>query len=171
MKKALNTNIYKNPYESDLTDLSKIGIYDNIDGKVKITQANHCFKVGDVLYYDPILQTFGLALAENTILSEVIGVVYEILNENEFIIINGGEVILDRYSYDTGSSLYLSELEKGKIISIRPEKVIKPVGVKTDNGIMVNIQRGIYDEIAEEISEELESYTKEELDEIIKNIW
>ena len=49
MKKTLNTNIYKNPYESNLVDLSKIGVFDNTDGKVKITQINHCFNVGDVL--------------------------------------------------------------------------------------------------------------------------
>lgn len=167
----LNSNIYENPYEDDIVDLSDLGVYSVIKNNATITQKNHCFTVGDVLYYNPETQLFGLALATNSITVEAVCIVSEILDKDNFIVNNYGDITLNRYTYDTGSTLYLSEAEPGKLITIQPTRVIKPIGTKTDTGININIQRGLLSSIGAVVSEDYEEYTQDELDEIIKNIW
>ena len=56
-------------------------------------------------------------------------------------------------------------------MSIAPINVVKQVATQTTNGIMLDIRRGYKISEDEYTDEELEVYTKEELDEIIANIW
>lgn len=163
-----NSNIYKTPEEFHIFDLTQIGTIREIEN-LEITQENHYFQIGDVIYYNPIEKKFLLAVANNSIESEVAGVVSEIIDVNTFKIKNSGLLQTDRYSFDVDTPLYLSGATPGKLTSIAPV-VIKQIATQSNNGIIIDIKRGwiLRDEM--EVTE-YEPYTKEELDEIISNMW
>ena len=123
------------------------------------------------MYYDIKAKQFSKALAINSIESEVCGVVSNILGVNTFQLLTEGYLKTDKYNFALDTPLYLSESTSGKLTSIAPKGIVKQVATQTNNGIMIDIQRGykISDTTVED--EELELYTKEELDEIIQNIW
>lgn len=165
-----NSNIYKNPEEHHLFDLSQFGTTKVINNQ-EIAQARHYFQVGDVIYYDIKKKKFALALAINDIESEVVGLVSEVINENTFFLSNTGELITNRYSFPLGTQLYLSNMIPGKLVSIQPGNVIKPIATQSSNGIIIDIGRGWIPENPTTDKVVYEKYTKEELDEIINNIW
>ena len=165
-----NSTIYKNPQDQHIFDLSQIGILNHENKTIEINQQNHYFQVTDVLYYDIKNHKFAKALARNTIESEVCGVVSEIIDVNNFVIITNGEIKTTRYTFNPGTILYLSDVNAGKLVSIQPHSVIKQIAIQDTNGIIINIQRGLKT-TSTSSSENLEPYTKEELDEIIKNVW
>ena len=167
----LNSNIYKNSHDRYIFDLTSIGTVVREDETIEIYQENHFFRVADALYYDIKNHKFDMALAENTIMSEVCGVVSEIIDRNTFRIIVNGHIQTDRYSFDVNTPLYLSDAIGGKLVSIAPGNVIKQVATQVSGGIMVDIQRGFIYNPNNSQEEEMEPYTKEELDEIIKNLW
>lgn len=167
---GLNTNIYKNPCEHYLFDLSVIGTIIHEDKAIQINQGNHYFQVGDVLYYNVKTQLFGKAVAVNNIESEVCGIVSKVIDNNNFIIASSGLIETDRYTFAENTVLYLSEIQPGKLVSIEPSSVIKQIATQTTNGIIIDIQRG-YRTPSSSSDEEYESYTQEELDEIIQNVW
>ena len=165
-----NSNIMKNPQERHIFDLTKLGILESPNQQIQISQSNHFFQVGDILYYDIRTQLFGKAIAVNNIESEVCGAVLSVQDNDTFTLITQGEIQTLRYAFPSGTPLYLSEIYPGKLISIEPTSVFKQVAIQTDNGIMIDIQRG-YKSPNPSYIEELEPYTQDELDEIIKNIW
>ena len=165
-----NSIIFKNPQEQYLFDLSALGSIIYEDRTIKINQQNHYFQVGDILYYNIKTQTFSKALAINNIESEACGAVSEIIDKDNFIILPKGEIKTNRYTFNIGTPLYLSDVYPGKLVSIEPQYVTKQIATQTINGIMIDIQQG-YRTPNISSSEELEPYTQEELDEIIKNIW
>lgn len=165
-----NSTIYKNPQEQYLFDLSVLGTIMYEEKVVEINQPNHFFQVGDVLYYNIKTQIFAKAVAVNDIESEVCGAVLKVIDKDHFVITAKGEIETDRYTFDEGTPLYLSNAQPGKLVSIEPYDIIKQIATQTVNGIMIDIQRG-YHTVNPTVSEELEPYTQEELDEIIKNIW
>ena len=171
MEKKNNSVIFKNPYDRTLHDITFAGTYDKVDTTIQIEQNTHGFQIGEVLCYDIKSKQFSKALAINSIESEVCGVVSNILGVNTFQLLTEGYLKTDKYSFDIGTPLYLSESTSGKLTSIEPKGIVKQVATQTNNGIMIDIQRGykISDTTVED--EVLESYTQEELDEIIKNIW
>ena len=166
-----NSIIYKNPQDQHLFDLSYLGILNHERKTIEINQQNHYFQIGDVLYYDIKNHKFAKALARNTIESEVCGVVSEIIDVNNFVIITNGEIKTTRYTFNPGTILYLSDAHEGKLVSIQPSYTIKQIATQLSDGIMIDIQRGYRTPITYDSSDSLESYTQTELDEIIKNIW
>ena len=160
----------KNPQERHIFDLTEFGTLTSLNQYIQISQPNHFFQVGDVLYYNIQTQSFGKAVAVNNIESEVCGVVFDVQDNDTFTLITEGEVQTPRYTFETGTPLYLSEAYPGRLMSIEPRNIFKQVAVQTENGIMIDIQRG-YRDTNTFIDEELEPYTQTELDEIIKNIW
>lgn len=165
-----NSTIYKNPQEQHLFDLSKLGTLIYAGGLIEIAQPNHFFQIGDVLYYNVQTKMFAKAVAINTIESEVCGVVSSVPDKDNFVLVTEGKVETDKYTFDVDSPLYLSDAHPGKLVSIPPADVIKQIAIQTTNGIIVDIQRG-YRTINSTPVDDMEPYTKEELDEIIKNIW
>ena len=165
-----NTNIYKNPEEHTLFDLSRIGTITVLSNE-SISQKKHYLQVGDVIYYDIKQKKFALAIAANSIESEVIGVVSEVIDENTFKLINSGLLETNKYTFPMGTQLYLSNLVPGKLVSIQPSNVIKPIATQSNNGIIIDIGRGWIPENPTGDKVVYENYTQEELDEIIKNIW
>lgn len=165
-----NSIIFKNPHDQYLFDLSILGTIIHENKTIEINQQNHYFQVGDVLYYNVKTQMFAKAIAVNNIESEVCGVVSKIIDKDNFIILSKGEIETDRYTFNIDTPLYLSNVNPGKLVSIEPQDVIKQIATQTINGIMIDIQRG-YRTLNQSFFGELESYTQEELDEIIKNIW
>lgn len=163
-----NSNIYKSPEEHHIFDLSQIGTTIIIES-LPITQESHFFQIGDAIYYNPTEKKFITAVANNTIESEVAGLVSEVIDKDNFILKNSGFLETNRYKFDTGVALYLSSATPGKLVSI-PPAVTKQIATQTNNGIIIDIKRGLVFE-EENVSTEYEPYTIEELDEIIKNMW
>lgn len=166
-----NSIIYKDPEEQQVFDLSSIGtIFMTGESLIEIKQENHRLRVGDVIYYDIHERKFDMAIAQNTIESEACGIVNQVVDEDNFTFIPKGLFETDLYSFNPGSVVYLSGNVHGKLTTIRSANVIKEIGIMVPNGIMINIQRGLRYKTSEEL-EELETYTEEELQEIIQNIW
>lgn len=168
MKK--NSTIYKNPQEQRIIDLSQLGTMVYAGGSIEIAQPNHFLQVGDVVYYNVKTRLFAKAVAVNSIESEVCGIVSEVSDKDNFVIINSGIIETGRYAFDEGAVLYLSDAHPGKLVSIAPATIIKQIATQLAHGIMVDIQRG-YQITDDDSSEELEPYTQAELDAIIRNIW
>lgn len=166
-----NSIIYKDPEERQVFDLSSVGtIFMTGESLIEIHQERHKLRIGDVIYYDIIEKKFDMAIAQNTIESEACGIVNQVVDEDNFTFIPKGLFETDLYSFTPGSVVYLSGSVHGKLTSIRPDNVVKEIGIIVPNGIMINIQRGFRARISDNL-EELEPYTEEELQEIIKNIW
>lgn len=166
-----NSIISKNLHKYHVLDLTDIGVI-TCNNFTEIVQHNHNFQIGDALYYNVKEQVFDKAIAINNIESEVCGVVSEIKDIDTFIIVTNGEIITSRYDFKVNTALYLSDARPGKLVSIGPKDIVKQIATKTIDGIIVDIQRGFKTANHQQSSTEaLESYTKEELNEIIKNIW
>lgn len=165
-----NSTIYKNVEDPRIFDLSLLGTVNYVNNAVSITQKDHFFQIGDVLFYNVQESCFLKAYAVNDIQSEVCGVVSRIFDKDNFEILPEGLIETSRYTFDIGTILYLSEVTPGKLISIPPSNIVKQIATQTSNGIIVNIKRGYHAGNPKD-AEGLEPYTQEELDEIIKNIW
>lgn len=169
MNDKLNSNIYKNPEEQHIIDLSRMGTIEVINNQ-EVIQENHYFHIGDVVYYDIQMKRFSLAIARNTIESEVVGLVSRVIDMDTFVLTNTGTLYTDRYAFPDKTVLYLSDINPGKLVSIAP-MFVKPVAIQTTNGIIIDIARGWADKDSVLEPIEYEPYTQEELDEIISNIW
>ena len=166
-----NSVIFRNPQEY-YTDISSIFIHKVLVEKEPFKQINHGFSVGDAITYDASDNKFGLALAKNIKKVEVAGVVESIIDSDHFRVSTTGLVETNRYSaFPVGTQLYLSDINDGKLVSIAPANVVKPVAVCAENGIMIDIDTGWIFRDEESGDEVYEAYTKTELDEIIANIW
>ena len=179
-----NSVIYRDVDEERILDFSHIGSNVNAN-EIVLTEPNHYFILGDAIFYDIYSNHYRRALANNSIMSEVIGVVSEIIDINTFKLTLKGNIILDRYSnIQEGSFLYLSPLITGKLIPDEPENVSKIIAVKIQNGIKVDIQRGYHlkaDQLINNSSNvpqyeeyvdysDLRYYTDQELQDIIVRI-
>lgn len=171
IEKKNNSVIFKNPYDKCLIDLSYLGTLEHIDKDILLHQENHYFQIGDVLYYNLAENKFAKAIANNSIESEVCGVVSGVTDEHNFSIKTQGFIETDRYGFDDGTNLYLSESSSGKLISIEGSIIVKQIATQAPNGIIVNIQRGYKTDNPSGQDTDYELYTKSELDEIIKNVW
>jgi len=165
-----NSTIYKNPEEWKVLDFTNIGIKAYEDRLINIHQENHFFAIGDALFYNLSNSKFEKALAENSVFSEVCGLVSNITSIHEFEIITFGEIETNRYAFDIGTILYLSDVQPGKLVSIHPAEIVKEIAVQTENGILINIKRALKTTATSD-SNIYEPYTQAELDEIILNIW
>lgn len=165
-----NSIIYKNPEERKILDFTNIGIKVYEDKTMDIHQESHFFAIGDVLFYNIETNKFEKALAENTIFSEVCGVVSKITSIDDFEIISFGEIKTNRYQFEIGTKLYLSDVQPGKLLSLYPSEIVKEIATQTLDGIIVDIKRALKTTATSDTST-YEAYTQEELDEIIMNIW
>lgn len=166
-----NSVIFKNPEDDHLIDLTYLGIMLRENTTVQITQENHFFMIGDVLAYSPSEKAFIRAIAINTMDSEICGLVSEVIDNDNFIIVCKGQINAPQYQYPNGSTLWLSEVNPGKLMSIKPTKTFRQVGTQVSPGVInVDLQMGLTMGGSSPSGEPLERYTKDELDEIIANI-
>ena len=165
-----NSIIYKNPEEYSVLDFTNIGIKLYEDKIMDIHQENHYFNIGDALFYNIKTKKFEKALAENSIFSEVCGVVSKIKSIDDFEIISYGEIQTNRYTFELNTKLYLSDMQPGKLLSIHPAIIVKEIATQVEEGIFVNIKRALKTTATSDVNT-YENYTQEELNEIISNIW
>ena len=159
-----NSVIYRDVDEEKIVDFSHIGSSVQYE-KITLYEENHYFEVGDAIYYDMHTNHYRRALAINTIMSEVIGVVSKIINKNEFQLCMKGNIFTSRYdSIPNGSYLYLSNMITGKLIQNEPEDISKIIGIKIKNGqINIDIQRGFHLTDNEGYKEKYRSFLTKEL--------
>lgn len=107
---------------------------------LKINQTGHGLVAGNIVY----LKSDGMydkAFAEDSERIEVVGVVTQVTDADNFIITVSGEYKTDIYdSYADGTVLYLSDSNVGLLTDV-PVSYIKPIAIKISNGILINIQR------------------------------
>jgi hypothetical protein len=112
---------------------------------IDVSQAAHGFTVGQVLYFSkPASGVFGqykLANASQLETANAIGLVYEVVDANNFKLITDGILNSSVFkNYFVGDVIYLGKTDGATTnISLTYSK---PIGVKTRSGLLVNIQRG-----------------------------
>lgn len=138
-----------------------------------LTENSHYFSIGDAIYYDFNTNHYRKGLAVNQIMSEIIGVVSKIIDKDTFELTTKGSIILDRYdNIENNSVLYLSSNISGRLVPNEPDKISKIIGIKINNGIRIDIQRGYHlIESNQETNDfELRYYTQQELQNIVTRV-
>lgn len=137
----VNTNIYKNIFDSFLFDLYDFQTIFNDPYKQETTtfQYNHGFRVYDLLRLNQNgLYEKGIATESKY---DIIGMVTKVLNDHEFILTTYGQ-IKTNISFDSDSGiLYLSDTQEGKFCSYEEltSNFYTPIGFYTGNTITLNI--------------------------------
>lgn len=133
---------------------------------LNIQQEFHELSVGDVVYLKSDGK-YAKAFGEDSERIEVVGIITKIIDENNFVITVSGEFQTTDYdSYPNGTVLYLSDTDIG-VLTDKPIQYIKPIAIKINTGILINIQR------ANEYSfgGTLLYYTSEEIINAINSLW
>ena len=133
---------------------------------LNIQQTAHGLSVGNVVYLKSDGK-YAKAFGEDSERIEVVGIITEVTDANNFIITVSGEFQTTGYdSYPNGTVLYLSDTTAGALTDA-PTEYIKPIAIKISTGILINIQR------ANEYSFEgtLLYYTSEEITDAIDSLW
>ena len=133
---------------------------------LNIQQEFHELSVGDVVYLKSDGK-YAKAFGEDSERIEVVGIITKIIDENNFVITVSGEFQTTDYdSYPNGTVLYLSDTDVG-VLTDKPIQYIKPIAIKINTGIIINIQR------ANEYSfgGTLLYYTSEEITNAIDSLW
>lgn len=144
---------------------------------LEVQQEAHGLIVGDLVYCDSD-GIYRKSIAEDSVKIETIGIVTEVIDEDNFIITISGQFETDLFdAYTDGTVLYLSETTAGTFTD-DPSRIFKPIAIKIDGSIIINIQRANhYKDISEGASSgsqqdsEVEYYTYEEMWQIIDEIW
>ena len=137
-----NSNIYKNIFEHIIFDL--YFIHDELFNKTYkkdnvIFQPNHGFELYDLLYVNPNgVYKKGIANEQEY---NVIGIVSEIIDEDEFVITSHGIIGYISNFHSDSTILYLSESNYGKfdIYENITKQFYTPIGFITDNKLIINI--------------------------------
>lgn len=136
-----NSNIYKNIFNHFLLELYDLqpflnGIYKK---ETTIFQYKHGFELYDLLRInDNGLYEKGLAIESKY---NVVGIIGEIINENEFVLISYGPIETNlNFTSDSGV-LYLSDTQEGKFCTFEELETnfYTPIGFYTGNTITLNI--------------------------------
>lgn len=107
---------------------------------LKVHQKSHGLSIGNAVYLSST-GVYSKAICEDSEKIEVIGVVNKIVDKDNFTIIISGEFETDIFNqYSSGDILYLSNSVRG-LITNTIGQYIKPIGVKIESGILINIQR------------------------------
>ena len=166
-----NSVIYRDVFEDNVEDFTFMGVNNPKKHTTEIIQPFHGFVVGDAVYYDIRTKNYKLALANNSIMSEVFGVVSKLIDKDTCEVVLKGNIKTDRYNYiPKGTILYLSSTVAGRLIDTEPYQISKIIGVKSKDGIEVDIQRG-YNLHPKNVEYETPRfYTEQEIQDIINTI-
>lgn len=172
-----NSVIFKDTYKDEnFADFTRIGVaIDNSDEKqwkIDLDIPNHFLIEGDAIYYNFRNNKYERALANNSPMQEVIGVVSKVYNNNKLELTLKGDIIIDRYNdVPIDSYLFLSTMMPGRLVQDEPDTITKIIAKKIENGIHVCIQRGYYLEDNESDNlYQTRYYTENELIEVINRI-
>lgn len=171
MIESKNSCIFNNVYEKDYVDFSHIG-NDNFPCSTIINKPGHSFRTGDAIYFDLNDNTYYKALAINRSCCEVIGLVGKITHDT-FELVTNGVITLDRYKdIKNDSPLYLSPVYAGQLTSDKPTLVKVCVGYKINNGVHIDIEKGIFDSkhIDSETNIKYRYYESQEIQDIIDEV-
>lgn len=133
---------------------------------LNIQQTAHDLLIGDVVYLKSDGK-YAKAFGEDSERIEVVGIITEVVDADNFVITVSGEFQTSGYDgYPNGTVLYLSDKTTGALTD-SPMSYIKPIAIKISSGILINIQR------ANEYSFEgtLSYYTSEEIINAINSLW
>lgn len=107
---------------------------------LKIHQESHNLSIGNAVYLSST-GVYKKAICEDSEKIEVIGIVNKIIDEDNLTIIISGEFETDIFNqYSSGDILYLSNNTSG-LVTNTIGHYVKPIGVKIESGILINIQR------------------------------
>ena len=108
--------------------------------ELSITQVGHGLSIGDAIYSTP--SGYKKALSNETKTVEVVGVVSKVMDVNNFRVTTAGFFKTTLYdTYPNGTVLYLSE-ETAGLLTNEYTYIVKPIAIKIDNGVVIDIQRG-----------------------------
>lgn len=175
-KSRLNSNIYKNIFAYEPLDYGFV--LDKMENTItsfnEICQPNHGFEINDVVYISED-GTYGKALADGTIRSNVAGIVTKIASDSIFTVTHVGTVDYEKLPYTDTSILYLSDRRAGKLGHYLDmyDKIYIPVGIYVGSKMVINIQEGVAGTYLQPYSNDsrFESYTPEELNNVIETVW
>jgi len=113
--------------------------------KISINQSTHGFSVGNLLYLNS--STYTKAIATSSESSEIIGIVLDVIDADNFVMCLPGSRITGLTGLTAGSIYYLSDTTAGEMTTSEPTTfgyISKPVLIadSTTSGIFVNY-RGI----------------------------
>lgn len=172
----VNTNIYKNIFPEEVLDMGYISsLIDNTPTTTSdITQRDHGFKIGDVLYLDND-NMYKKALAEDSNKSTVAGVVTYVSTRHVFTLMTSGTIPYQELKYTDTSIVYLSDKRPGEMVHYSEIKntVYVPIGVYAGNKLIINTQEGsIGDKLLPygDITLGFETYTETELNDTINQV-
>lgn len=139
----VNSNIYKNIFSHLIFDVYSIQDklitypYKKLNS---IFQMNHNFEIYDFVYIDKYgFYQKGIANSEETY--AVVGMVYEIIDEDNFVLMTNG-IINNPFEFESDSGIiYLSDIEPGKCTTYENihSMLYTPLGFHNDNKLIVNI--------------------------------
>lgn len=133
---------------------------------LEINQVAHGLSVGNVVYLKSDGK-YAKAFAEDSDRIEVVGVITEVVDADNFVITVSGEFQSTDYnSYANGTVLYLSDKTAGVLIN-NPVDYMKPIAIKISTGILINIQRAN----AYSFEGTFLHYSAEEITEAIESLW
>ena len=176
-KGPLKADVIISPDEDNGLEIRENGLYCGGGGHrsgssniLKINQNNHGFTPGYAVYLKPD-GTYAKAFAEDSERIEVVGIVTEIKDTNNFIITVAGEYQTPLYSsYANGTVLYLSDdINKVGMLIDKPETYVKPIATKISGGILINIQRANAYTMDDSVTRLY--YTSDEKKNAISSLW
>ena len=139
----VNSNIYKNIFSHIIFDVysiqDKLQVYP-YKKLNNIFQINHNFDLYDFVYIDKYgYYQKGIANSEETY--AVVGMVYEIIDEHNFILMTNG-IIDNPFKFESDSGvIYLSDINPGECTTYEniSNSFYTPVGFHNDNKLIINI--------------------------------
>lgn len=172
VQQKLNSVIFKDVNDdANFSDISAAGTNGEYR-EVTVNQDIHGLSLGDAVYYNIYTNRYARALATNTIMSEVIGLVSDVPDENTFTITMKGVLLTDRYNAIADDSImYLSSAISGRLTNTEPANISKIIGRKIPNGIDIDIQRGYHLKSDETpVYTGIKYYTQSEIQDIINTV-
>lgn len=101
---------------------------------ILITQAAHGFSAGQVVYYN--VSQYSLAYAQNAGEAEVIGLVSNVVDANNFYLLVAGQAIIEGATFTAGDVYFLSDTTPGALTLTEPTlpgRISKPLFIATSN--------------------------------------
>lgn len=110
---------------------------------ITVTQANHGFDEGQAVYFNPDDEEFALAIATTAATAEFVGMVGEVVDDDNFILVMAGQVELEGAT--PGGVYFLSDTVAGEITLTEPTtptRVSKPlvIAISETSGVLINMR-------------------------------
>ena len=113
-----------------------------------INQTGHGFSEGNVLRMTDVENVFTKAQADNSTRADALGVVSQVINEDQFRLMFSGKLISGVPNFPAGSTVFLSPTAAGEMTDVEPDVntyVSKVVGyiIEPSVSMIIQIMRGV----------------------------